>query len=39
MLTAEGYGYVEVHIHLSGRHIKAQLNEHLRPTGIKRRVR
>ena len=38
-LIAEGFGYVEVHIHLSGRHIKAQLNERLRPTEIKRRVR
>lgn len=38
-LVAEGYGYVEVHIQLSGRHIKAQLNQRLRSTGIKRRVR
>jgi hypothetical protein len=38
-LIAEGYGYVEVHIHLSGRHIKGQLNERLRPNGLKRRVR
>ena len=38
-LIAEGYGYVDVHIHLSGRHIKEQLNERLRPTGVERRVR
>ena len=38
-LIAEGYGYLEVHLHLSGRHIKEQLNERLRQTGVKRRVR
>ena len=38
-LIAEGYGYLEVHLHLSGRHIKEQLNKRLRPTGVKRRVR
>ena len=38
-LIAEGYGYVEVHIYLSGRHIKTQLNDRLRPTEIERRVR
>ena len=38
-LIAEGYGYVDVHIHLSGRHIKEQLNQRLRPTGVKRRIR
>ena len=38
-LIAEGYGYVDVHIHLSGRHLKEQLNERLRSSGVKRRVR
>jgi hypothetical protein len=38
-LIAEGYGYVDVHVHLSGRHIKTQLNERLLSTGVKRRVR
>ena len=38
-LIAEGDGYVEVHIQLSGRHIKGQVNERLRPTGVKRRIR
>ena len=38
-LIAEGYGYLDVHLHLSGRPIKEQLNKRLRPTGVKRRVR
>lgn len=40
-LIAKGYGYVDVHVHvhLSGRHIKTQLNERLLSTGVKRRVR
>lgn len=37
-LIAKGYGYddVHVHVHLSGRHIKTQLNERLLSTGVKR---
>jgi hypothetical protein len=38
-LKEEGYGAGSIDAHLSGRQIKAQLNERLLPSDKKRRVR